>query len=77
MQIYQKNGVTGRLCKSFFVASRLLNTRSIFCASVHTCGIHRNVLLYKIFFAIAGYPTLSPSTFIFYNPIFTMKNYYI
>lgn len=73
MQMYQKNGVTGKVCQRFSVAGRLLSTRSVLRASVNFCTICRDASLYKFFFAFAGYPTLFPSTFIFHNPLFTMK----
>jgi uncharacterized repeat protein (TIGR01451 family) len=73
MQMYQKNGVTGKLCESFPVAYRLLSIQSALRASTHSCAIHRSTLFVQLFFIFVRNPTLFLSTFIFHNPLFTMK----
>ena len=54
MQSYQKNGVTGKLCESLPVASRLLIFESVSPALARSCEQCRNVLSFPLFLTFAN-----------------------
>ena len=56
MQIYQKNGVTGKLCQHFSVAGSMLLLRSIFCASVWTRKLKNQRLVFRLLLVFVRYP---------------------
>jgi uncharacterized repeat protein (TIGR01451 family) len=58
MQIYQKNGVTGELCKGFSVAGPVLLPRSILHAAVGACNPNNSNLIVRPLFTFTRYPLL-------------------
>ncbi len=70
MQIYQKNGVTGELCKSFSVTGPVLLYRSIFRALVFICKLNNNRLTFSFFTAFISYPFSTLYTFNFFHNLF-------
>lgn len=75
MQIYQKNGVTGRLCEKFSVAIQLLIFQNELglSTSTHPCRADSSTLYFRRCFALTSFTSQVLSRLIFQNPHFTMK----
>lgn len=67
MQIYQKNGVTGKLCQRISVTGSVLLLRSIFIASVFTCKFNSNSMTFRTLTALIIYPFSIFYTFNFFH----------
>lgn len=67
MQIYQKNGVTGKLCQRISVAGSVLLSRSIFRALGFTFKLNNNRLSFSLFITFISCPFFTLYTFNFFH----------